>query len=174
MKPGVHILAAEPGRGQMLKAVSGCAWVWESQCVGWVVAYLGAMGAALLNRGNKPPDACLLLPGPSPGWSQPWRWGWSHAFGCVIAFAGCMHRAGYGLSASPGSCWSLAGPVAWQQAWAAPTSPGGELDPSLRHAGASLVSADEESPEENGAPGLLFKMTANFMFLTWQGVGSLQ
>lgn len=37
-----------------------------------------------------------------------------------------------------------------------------------------LVSADEESPEEDGAPGLLFKMTAYFMFLIWQGGGFLQ
>lgn len=91
------------------------------------------------------------------GWSQPWRWGRSHAFGCAIALAERVRGAGYGPSVSPGSGWSLAEPVSWQQGWAAPASPGREPDPFLQPAGASLVSADEESPEEGGAPGLLFK-----------------
>lgn len=68
-----------------------------------------------------------------------------------------MHRAGYSLSASLGSCWSLAEPLAWQQARAAPASRAREPDASLWPMGASLVSADEESPEEDSTPGLLFK-----------------
>lgn len=54
-------------------------------------------------------------------------------------------------------------------------SPAGEPDQGRKFPAAGTPGVcDEERPEEEGVPGLLFKVTANVMFSVCQGVCSLQ
>lgn len=88
-------------------------------------------------------------------------WAWADAGGRVQLCTGLgepVCRVGGGLPGTHGCCT------------AAQASPAEESDPSPWCASASLVPADEESPEEDRAPGLLFKMTLHGFSLARSGL----